>query len=317
VDEFALIRRYFAEPAARFASADVVLGIGDDAALLVPQAGEHWAVSTDTLLEGRHFPAATSPSDVAWKALAVNLSDLAAMGARPCAFVLALTLPAASEAWLEAFSAALAEASRQWSIPLVGGDTTRGPLSITMTVFGAVPKGQALRRDGARVGDRICVTGPLGDAALALQRYGEADLSQEHERALRLRLDRPTPRMAEGQQLRALAHAALDLSDGLAGDLQHILRASGVGARIDISRLPRSAAFGALAREADALRLQAAGGDDYELCLCMTEAALLSARQRGLELYEIGEICALPGLHWVDGHGRPVTFTGQAFRHFS
>lgn len=317
MNEFALIRRYFAEPSAGFASADVALGIGDDAALLIPTVGEQWAVSTDTLVEGRHFPVSTAAADVAWKALAVNVSDLAAMGARPCAFLLALTLPEVSNEWLGAFSAALAEASAQWRIPLVGGDTTRGPLSVTITVLGAVPQGRALRRDGAQPGDRVCVTGPLGDAALALQRYAVADLSQEHERSLRLRLDRPTPRIAEGQLLRDLAHAALDLSDGLAGDLPHLLRASGVGARIEVGRLPRSAAFDALVDEREALRLQLAGGDDYELCLCISEAALGRARGLGLQLHEIGEISAEPSLQWLDDEARPLAFGDHGFQHFS
>lgn len=326
MDEFSLIRRYF-EGLTR-APPDLVLGIGDDCALLQPAAGEVLTVTTDTLVAGRHFPADTAPADIGWKALAVSLSDLAAMAATPRWFVLALSVPETSEAWLSAFAAGLKAMAESSGIALAGGDTTRGPLSITVTAIGSVPPGQALRRAGARVGDTICVTGTLGDAALALTRTAFASLRElderlpcalnEHDdRWLRSRLDRPSPRLGAGLALRGLAHAAIDLSDGLAGDLGHILEASGVGAEIEAARLPMSESFSRLADEPARLALQAAGGDDYELCVCIAPAQLEAAQARlDLPLTAIGRITAEPGLRWLDAAGQVFMPQLQAFRHF-
>lgn len=302
MDEFALIHRYFAELAPGSGD-DVALGIGDDCALLRMPAGCELAVTVDTLAGGRHFPETTAPRDVGWKALAASLSDLAAMGAVPRWFVLALSLPAADDRWLRDFADGLRQLAVEQGVALVGGDTTRGALSLTVTAMGWVEAGGGLRRAGARVGDRVAVTGSLGDAALALSLLQQAfDLSADPNRqALRLRLDRPTPRVAAGRALAGLASAAIDISDGLAGDLGHVLQASGVGAEIDAAALPRSPAFDALAPAGDAaLALQLHGGDDYELCVCVPPENLPAAHaalaRLSLPLTVVGEITAQPGL---------------------
>lgn len=315
MDEFALIRRYFATltPPAE----GVALGIGDDCALLQPPAGQQLAITADTLIAGRHFPDETAPADVGHKALAVNLSDLAAMGALPYAFTLALSLPQADADWLEAFARGLGALAREAGISLVGGDTTRGPLSVTITALGLVAPGSALRRDGARVGDLVCVTGTLGDAALALRQWQQRSVADDDRRWLRARLDRPTPRLAAGLALRAFAHAAIDLSDGLVGDLAHVCAASGVGVEIETSKLPRSAAF---ARQApgDADALQLAGGDDYELCVCLPPARLDEARAAcgALPLTPVGRITAERGVRVVNAAGAIVDAPPTAYRHF-
>lgn len=311
MDEFSLIRRHFAGLTP--ASPDVVLGIGDDCALLQPSPGMQLAVTSDTLVAGRHFPESTAPADIGWKALAVNLSDLAAMGAQPRWFTLALTLPTADPGWLEGFAVGLGELARASGIALVGGDTTRGPLSITITAMGEVAPGQALRRDGARPGDRICVTGTLGDAALALRLLDQPALPAQ----LRQRLDRPMPRIRAGLALRGLATAALDISDGLAGDLGHILAASGVGAEIDLRALPGSAHFNGLAPVALRAELMLRGGDDYELCLCLPPESVEEAQQRlDVPLTEIGRITVEPGLRSIDGSGSAQPQDACGYRHF-
>ena len=311
MDEFSLIRRHFAGLTP--ASPDVVLGIGDDCALLQPSPGMQLAVTSDTLVAGRHFPESTAPADIGWKSLAVNLSDLAAMGAQPRWFTLALTLPAADPGWLEGFATGLGELARASGIALVGGDTTRGPLSITITAMGELPPGLALRRDGARPGDRICVTGTLGDAALALRLLEQPGLPKQ----LRQRLDRPTPRIAAGLALRGLATAVLDISDGLAGDLGHILAASGVGAEINLGALPDSAHFNGLAPTDERIELMLRGGDDYELCICLPPEAVEEAQQRlDVPLTEIGRITAEPGLRSVDASGSAQPQDACGYRHF-
>ncbi|MFP5306942.1 MAG: thiamine-phosphate kinase, partial [Gammaproteobacteria bacterium] len=225
MDEFALIRRYFARLTA--AHAGVVLGVDDDAALLAPQPGSQLVVTTDTLIAGRHFPESTAPFDIGWKSPAVNLSDLAAMGATPRWFLLALSLPDADARWLEPFASGLRALADRHHVALVGGDTTRGPLAITITAIGEVPAGEALLRSGARVGDLICVTGTLGDAGLALALRPGLGIRDSGlgDSFLMARLNRPEPRVAAGIAMRGIATAAIDLSDGLAGDLQHILDA--------------------------------------------------------------------------------------------
>lgn len=310
MDEFALIRRYF-EPLGR-PRPEVRLGIGDDAALLALPPGSELCITTDTLVAGRHFAADAAAADVGWKALAVNLSDLAAMGAAPLAYTLALTLPEADETWLQGLAAGLDELAAQHDLALIGGDTTRGPLSLTLTAFGAVPAGRALRRQGAREGDLVCVTGTLGDAALALQ------LGAQAPPALRQRLHRPQPRLAAGQALRELASAGLDLSDGLAGDLAHLCRASGVGASVRADLLPTSAAFAAAAPAARHLALQAQGGDDYELCLTLPPERVEAATAAcGLPLTVIGRITREPGVRFCTAAGEILPLAPHGYRHFT
>ncbi len=299
MDEFALIRRHFA--AYRQSAPDVVLGIGDDCALLHVPADRRLAVTTDTLIAGCHFPSGTAPFDIGWKSLAVNLSDLAAMGAQPRWFTLALTLPSADADWLDEFTHGLRTLAQTHSVVLVGGDTTRGALSITITAMGLSLPGRALRRSGARPGDVICVTGTLGDAALALRCLQANTAMGGNCDVLRKRLDRPQPRVEAGMALRGLATAAIDVSDGMAGDLTHILDASGCGAEIDADRLPRSPAFAAWATDAaTAQQLQLHGGDDYELCLCLPPSAIPAAQTAlaslDLPLSVVGRITAEPGL---------------------
>lgn len=323
MDEFALIRRHFSglTPAG---APGVRLGIGDDAAILAPPPGHELLMTSDTLVAGRHFPLQTAAADIGWKALAVNLSDLAAMGAQPLWCLLALTLPASDDRWLAGFAEGFAALARAHGIALVGGDTTRGALSITVTAVGSAPAGTALRRSGARVGDVVCVTGTLGDAALGLRRLAPAAPSAcaqtVHDvAALRARLDRPTPRVAAGLALRGLASAAIDLSDGLAGDLGHLLAASGVGAVIDADCLPMSTAFAQQAEDGQRLALQAAGGDDYELCVCVPPAHLAEAQTAvaasGCRLTVIGCIDDHSGLRWQRA-GQAIAGPQHGYRHF-
>ena len=312
MDEFQIIRRYFSSLSR--GCEDVALGIGDDSALLRVPPYHELAVTTDTLVAGRHFPLQTEARNIGWKALAVSLSDLAAMGALARWVTLALTLSDNDPKWLQDFAAgfgALLQASR---VSLVGGDTTRGLLSITVTAMGVLPAGQALRRSGAQTGDLICVTGTLGDAALALRLLTVPDLPP----SLRERLDCPQPRLAAGLALREFAHAAIDLSDGLAGDLGHILEASGVGAVIEAENLPQSYAFSKLAPADGRLALQVQGGDDYELCACLPPASLELAQSRlDVPLTVVGRIVAEHGLRFVDGNGVTIPIQSHGYRHFT
>ncbi|TXH03472.1 MAG: thiamine-phosphate kinase [Nevskiaceae bacterium] len=313
MDEFQLIRRYFQPLGA--ASADVALGIGDDCALLQVPPGEELAVTTDTLVAGRHFPLQTAACDIGWKALAVNLSDLAAMGAMARWVTLALTLPENDAEWLTGFCAGFGALLHASGVALVGGDTTRGPLSITVTALGSAPAGRAMRRSGAQPGDLVCVTGALGDAALALRRLGEPDLPP----ALRERLDRPQPRLAAGLTLRQYAHAAIDISDGLAGDLGHLLDASGVGAELEAASLPQSYAFARHAMPpAERTALQLHGGDDYELCVCLPPDRLEAAQGRlDVPLTAVGRIVAEPGLRLTGADGVTMPIPPHGYRHFT
>lgn len=258
--EFDLIARIRRRAATR---GDVVLGIGDDAALLAPPPGQLLAVATDTLNVDVHFPGETAPADLGWKALAVNLSDLAAMGARPAWATLSLSLPHADAGWVDAFADGFLALAARHAVALVGGDTTRGPLSVCVTVHGFVAPGMALRRDGARAGDDVWVTGTIGDAAAALLQWRAGGAADP---ALRARLDRPEPRIATGLALAGVAGAAIDVSDGLLADLGHVCAASGVGAEVELASLPASAALAARFDAGARRALQAAGGDDYELC---------------------------------------------------
>ena len=314
--EFELIDRFFAKLGAM--RPDVLLGVGDDAALLVAPPAEVLALCVDTLVEGVHFPADLDAADVGWRALAVNLSDLAAMGAKPAWATLALTLPRLDEVmedWLEAFALGFGALARQHGVALVGGDTTRGPLTISVTAAGFVPAGQALLRSGARVGDLVYVTGWPGDAAAGLDLLqGKRQCASRADRStLETRFRRPEPRVVVGQKLRGLATACIDVSDGLAQDLGRLAAASGVGARLRISELPRSRALQALADEAGAVRFTLGGGDDYELLFTLppVRAEMLRATLAGsVPCHCIGEIVAGSGVRCLDREMREVKVAG-------
>ncbi|WP_395702926.1 thiamine-phosphate kinase [Aquabacterium sp.] len=318
--EFDLIAKFFTRPVRR-----AVLGVGDDCALLQPTPGQHLAVSSDMLVEGRHFLSTVAPDRLGHKALAVNLSDLAACGAAPLAFTLALALPRVDEAFLAGFAGGLFALADAHGVELVGGDTTAGPLNICITVFGEVPAGQALRRDGARPGDALWVSHPvdggIGDARLALEAFrGSLALEGADFQKVRPAMELPQPRVALGQALRGIASSAIDLSDGLVGDLGHVLKRSGVGARLQVDALPISAV---LARQPLAWQRECtlAGGDDYELLFSApavaAEAVRAAARQCGVGVSCIGEIEALPGLRLVDAQGQPLASAPRGFDHFS
>ena len=322
--EFDLIARYFTRPVRHAA-----LGVGDDCALLAPRPGMQLAISSDMLVEGRHFFADVDPEALGHKALAVNLSDLAACGARPLAFTLALALPRVDEAWLAGFSKGLLALADAHGCELVGGDTTQGPLNICITVFGEVPAGQALLRSGARAGDDIYVSGTLGDARLALEALlGHIHLPDELLAQARQRLERPTPRVALGLALRGIASSAMDVSDGLLGDFGHILKASSVGACIrtdETIKLIAAGAFPSSARgQFDAKILQQctlAGGDDYELLFTAPPqhraAVAEAAAQSQTPVTRIGQVEAAPGLRLLDAQGMPVENRFASFDHFA
>lgn len=299
---------------------DVHLSIGDDAALLAVPAGQLLAVSTDTLIAGVHFPQNTKAFDIGWKSLAVNLSDLAAMGATPAWATLALTLPAADARWVGDFADGFAALAREYKLALVGGDTTQGPLSITVAIHGFVPEGSALLRGSARVGDGVFVTGSLGDAAAGLRCLADGNV-QIASQALVERLNRPTPRVAQGLVLRGHANACVDVSDGLIADLGHVCTASGVGAEIDADALPASSAllwlFDATARRS----FQLAGGDDYELCFTAAasqESQLLGDLARsGCGATRIGRIVAGSGVQVRDAAGAPIEVPRRGWEHFA
>ncbi len=268
--EFDLIARIRERVAGRD---DVIVGIGDDAALLSVPPGHRLVVAMDTLNVGVHFPADTAPADIGWKALAVNLSDLAAMAATPAWCTLSLSLPQPDAVWVDGFLDGFLALAAQHDVALVGGDTTRGPLSVCVTAHGLVEPNGALLRSGARVGDDVWITGTLGDAAAALRQWQSG---KPMHAPLRARLDRPTPRIAAGRSLAGIAHAAIDVSDGLLADLGHVCRASRVGAELDVDALPSSEALRAAFDVAVRRELQATGGDDYELCFTAPKTARLA-----------------------------------------
>ena len=321
MDEFALIRRYFTRPAQR-----AVLGVGDDCALIAPRAGYELALSTDMLVEGRHFLQGTAPEDLGHKTLAVNLSDCAAVGAAPRYALLAGALPEADPAWLEPFSRGLFALADRFGVELIGGDTTRGPLTLCVTVVGEVPAGQALLRSGARPGDTVWVSGELGTAAAGLAALqGKVTLPAAQRAPAVAALQRPTPRVELGIALRGVASSALDVSDGLLGDLGHILERSAVGAAIDLSLIPCIKWLRALLANADrrdfALRCVLAGGDDYELCFTAPAESApqvrAAGRDAGVAVSPIGHIVAGAGLAVRDERGSPLDCSAfRAFNHF-
>jgi thiamine-monophosphate kinase len=317
--EFELIENYFSSH--KNARSDVIVGIGDDAAIVRVPPEKELVVSTDTLIAGVHFPTETSPEDIGYKALAVNLSDFAAMGAEPAWLTLALTIPTADGEWLKRFSQGLFELIDKYSMQLIGGDTTRGPLSITIQLMGLVSPGRALHREGAMPGDIIYVTGTLGDAGLALlEKQHPMNLNATQRSELHTRLNRPTPRIEFGNQLQGIASSAIDLSDGLSGDLQHILNRSHVGATVYVEKLPRSKSVLEAVSTNENIGLALSAGDDYELCFTAPEKAnaeiLAISKNCLVSCVAIGIIEREPGLRWINADGKPYILPSQSYQHF-
>ena len=318
--EFDLIARYFTRPARR-----AVLGVGDDCALWQPQTGMQWAISTDLLVEGRHFLSTVSPQRLGHKALAVNLSDLAACGAKPLAFTLSLALTRIDEAWLKGFSEGMLALADLHQCELIGGDTTHGPLTIGITVFGEVPPGDALLRGGAQAGDYIYISGSVGDARLALEVFrGNLSVSGADFESARQRLEQPEPRVSLGMALRGIANACIDVSDGLAGDLGHILKASHTGAVLTTDWIQDSAAISTALQAlpfARRLDMALAGGDDYELLFTappdLADAVQEAANDSDVSITCIGRITNGSGLQVLDAHGVPMSRRFASFDHFS
>ena len=313
--EFDLIARYFTRPVRRAS-----LGVGDDCALWTPAPGLQLAISSDMLVEGRHFLSTVDPARLGHKALAVNLSDLAACGARPAAFTLALSMPRADPEFLEGFSRGLWALADVHGCELIGGDTTHGPLNVCITVFGEVAPGQALLRSGSRAGDDIYVSNTVGDARLALEVFrGRLSLGGRDFEAVRQAMELPQPRVLLGQALQGLASSAIDVSDGLLGDLSHILKRSSLGATVNVDAVPRSSVLRQQSMNIQRL-CTLAGGDDYELVFTAptSVAARLQtlAKELNLPLTRIGSVEAEPGLRLVDEQGRSVANNFRSFDHF-
>jgi thiamine-monophosphate kinase len=319
LSEFQLIDQYFKRTPG--AGGPVQLGVGDDCALLQPPSGELLAISTDMLIEGRHFFAGANPYDLGHKALAVNLSDLAAMGAQPISFTLALALPASDSHWLQAFSEGLFHLADAQAIELIGGDTTRGPLAISITVIGSVPNTQALKRSGAQAGDELWVSGSLGDARLALEvLQNKRTLAPDLLTKASKRLHRPEPRVALGLALRGIASAAIDVSDGLLGDLGHLLNQSSLSATLFADDLPFGEAL--LSQTIDTrYALAFNGGDDYEICFSAApdqhQAVISAGHSSQTRLTCIGRLNKGSGIHVQDHQGKIISADNQSFDHFT
>ena len=313
--EFDLIEHIRRRVAARD---DVVLGIGDDAAIVQVPADRHLVIAADTINRGIHFPDNTAPADIGWKALAVNLSDLASMGAEPAWCTLSLSLPSGDAAWVDAFLDGFLGLAAQHRVALIGGDTTRGPLSVSVTVHGFVKPGRALRRGGACVGDDVWVSGTLGDAAGALAQWRAGAAVQP---TLRARLDRPTPRLALGERLYGIAHACVDISDGLLADLQHICAASNVGSEVELDALPASQELNAAFEVARRHAIQATGGDDYELCFTApsSKRAVIEAlaMETGTPVTRVGRIVAGNATRALQVDGSEWSAPSTGFVHFA
>ena len=319
MSEFDLIARYFTRPALTPA---VSLAVGDDCALLQPRAGHELAISTDMLVEGRHFFQQADANALGHKSLAVNLSDLAAMGAQPLAFTLALALPSIDESWLSAFSIGLFALAEQHNIALIGGDTTKGPLTISITIFGEIPTGKALRRNQAQVGDDIWVSGTLGDARLALSALqAKLALDANALNQAAQHLHRPTPRNALGLALRDIAHAAIDVSDGLLGDLQHVLKQTNVGATLQADDLPLGEILKSTQTHNVCHEFAMNGGDDYELCFtapaAKREAVQHAAAMSNTVVTRIGQITAARELKIVNAAGVALAISSNSYDHFT
>lgn len=317
--EFDIITQYFATQGLQ--RADVRIGMGDDAAIVQPPPGCELAMTTDTLIEGVHFPKATEPFDIGYKSLAVNLSDLAAMGAEAAWVMLSITLPHEDPKWLHAFCEGFFTLANQYGVQLIGGDLTRGDLSITVQAIGFTPSKTAILRAGAKPNDLIYVTGNLGDAGLALQSLqNPMQLSAEDQAAVLLKLNRPEPRLEIGQRLRNLANAAIDISDGLAADLGHILEMSRVGASINVDALPLSATMKKLPDPHQAIEFALTAGDDYELCFTVPADKKSQLEQvlssQACRFTCIGHITEAPGLTLNDQHGNPYHGKILGYQHF-
>lgn len=318
LSEFDLIKQYFVTPPSK--DTRIALGIGDDCALLNPSPGKQLAISSDMLVSGRHFFPDADPFGLGHKCLAVNLSDLAAMGAKPLAFTLALSLPEANRDWLDRFSKGLLSLAAEHDCTLIGGDTTKGPLNICITIFGEINPGHALRRDAAQVGDDIWISGDIGDARLALAGYWkEIKLSPEQHRQAAVRMHKPTPRIALGMALCGIAHAALDISDGLIGDLGHILERSKIGASLEVDKLPAGLMLQSQPQELRR-RFTLAGGDDYELCFTapiqQREQVIAAGLRTGTAVTRVGKIERELGLRLHDQNGLPLALELKSFDHF-
>ncbi|MEX0617391.1 MAG: thiamine-phosphate kinase [Pseudohongiellaceae bacterium] len=336
LSEFSIIQQYFTHEGLNFGVPGVDLGPGDDCALLSIDSSAQLAITLDVLQEGVHFPVDTVPELLAWHGLAVNLSDLAAMGAEPLCFTLGLSLPRADPVWLENFSKGLASCAGRYRCALAGGDLTRGPLSLAIQAHGLVPKGEAVLRSGAQPNDLVFVTGTLGDAAaalLVLDHFGchvsavhgvdgmhFTALTAAYRDCFLNAYYTPLPQIAAGMALRGRASAAIDISDGLLADLGHITAASGVGACINLPDLPLSEAMKSCVTTERALKLAAAGGDDYQLCFTVpaSDSEALVAKMTELEVAVtcIGKIIEGTGVHCLDEKGRQVSVDGPGYRHF-
>jgi thiamine-monophosphate kinase len=322
LSEFEIIRRFFTHRAP-----GATLGVGDDAALVRVRAGMELAVSVDMLVEGRHFLQGADPALLGHKALAVNLSDMAAMGARPRWATLALALPSANARWLDAFARGFMGLARKFGVDLIGGDTTRGPLTICVQIMGEVPRGRALRRDGAKPGDDIWVSGRIGSAALALAVIkGRVRVPRQERRSLEQRLHAPAPRVQLGIALRGIARSAIDVSDGLLADLGHICERSHVSAVIEWEALPTTPIVRSQAQQSEiAVRAILAGGDDYELCFTAPKSrrsdVLAAAERAGTEVMLIGQVVRetrrTPSIQVLDSIGRPLRIRWQGYDHFT
>jgi len=317
--EFELIKKYFSEQAVK--RKDVCLGIGDDCAIVTPPERQNIAVTTDTLVAGVHFPQYTEPKAIGHKAIAVNLSDLAAMGAEPAWISLALTLPEIDEDWIGEFCDGVFELCEFYNVQLIGGDTTQGPLSITVTAQGTIPDGKELTRAGARVGDWLYVTGEIGDAALALMHYsGEIELPFEHYAKVKKCLDYPSPRVLSGQTLRDYASSAIDLSDGLLSDLEHVCKASKVGVNIVLENLPLSKILLDSLGQEKAIELALKGGDDYELLFTVSEDKKVGMQtalaDSGIKVTCIGQLNPSEKIT-TTLNSKPTQISAKGFEHFS
>ncbi len=323
LSEFSIISRFFSDGmlADKQKSSNILLGVGDDCALLQMNNNQAMALSMDTMVAGRHFPEQAPPEDIAYRAVAVAVSDLAAMGADPLAFTLGLTLPDSNENWLERFSRGLRSAANNFNISLIGGDTTKGSLAITVQVHGLLPENKKILRSGAAPGDTVFVSGYLGDAATALAVLNDdASVDDETRRYLCNRFYRPQPRIALGQALLPIASAAIDISDGLLADLGHIAEASGLGATIYADRLPISTTVAKLVDDKKAINHALIGGDDYELCFTASSSSRETLQQissrLGITITEIGEMNLSDNVRCIDQSGVEIQTDITGYQHF-